>query len=133
MDTVSLHIRRALVLCCQSKLRMEISKKKTSWGLILKLEGNLDMYSSIAFKDGFEKYVNDRDKEVLLDMQDILYMDSSGVGVLIKFLNHCKERDSKISIANLKPAIEKIFKVSGLIPYFNILSETESQDKLKQT
>ena len=110
---------------------MEISREKTSWGSIMKLKGNLDMYSSLAYKDEFEKCAEDGAKEVLIDMQDLLYMDSSGVGVLIKSLNFCKERNRKISIANLKPAIEKIFKVSGLIPYFNILSESEFQEKSK--
>ena len=111
---------------------MEVTIKKTSWGLLIKLKGNLDMYSSIAFKDDVEKHAKVKGRELVFDMQDLLYMDSSGVGALIKFLNHCKEHDSKVSIANLKPAIEKIFKVSGLIPYFGILSDAEFQEKLKE-
>ena len=109
---------------------MEINATKTSWGCILKLKGNLNMYSSVDSMNNFEKHIaTEKGGEIVLDMEELVYMDSSGVGVLIKLLNYCKDQGKKTSIANLKPAIEKIFTVSGLMPYFNVLSESEFQAK----
>ncbi|EPG73069.1 STAS domain protein [Leptospira fainei serovar Hurstbridge str. BUT 6] len=53
------------------------------------------------------------------------YIDSSGIGMLIKQLNYVQELNGKFFIANMKPAIEKVFKVAGLTSYFQTLSELE--------
>lgn len=49
--------------------------------------------------------------------------------MLIKQLNYVQELQGKFSIANMKPAIEKVFKVAGLTSYFQAIGEDEYREK----
>ncbi len=62
-------------------------------------------------------------------MDKLTYIDSSGIGILIKALNYVQGLNGKLRVAKLKPAIEKVFKVSGLTSYFEILSLDEYNEQ----
>ncbi len=109
---------------------MEINIKKRAKQVILELSGSLDIYSSLDFKTAMDEHITAEKPEIIIDMQKVVYLDSSGVGILIKALNHVQGFQGKLSVANLQPAIEKIFKVSGLVSYFDILSMEEFQARI---
>ena len=41
-------------------------------------------------------------------------MDSSGIGVLLGRLRRLQERGGALSVANMQPSVEKLFRLSGL-------------------
>ena len=109
---------------------MEINIKKNGNQIIFELEGSLDIYTSLDLKAALEENVTGENLDVLIDMDKLTYIDSSGIGILIKALNYVQGQKGKLSVANLKPAIEKVFKVSGLTSYFEILSPEDFQARI---
>jgi anti-sigma B factor antagonist len=93
--------------------------------VIFHLEGSLDIYTSLDLKSALEEHVKDNGLEVVIDMGNLTYIDSSGIGVLIKSLNFVQGLKGKLCVANLKPVIEKVFKVSGLTSYFEVINQDE--------
>ncbi|MBX7059330.1 MAG: STAS domain-containing protein [Leptospirales bacterium] len=108
---------------------MEINVKKKDNRIIFELEGSLDIYTSLDLKAALEEHVKGESPDVIIDMDRLTYIDSSGIGILIKALNYVQGIKGKLSVANLKPAIEKVFKVSGLTSYFEILSPDEFKSR----
>jgi anti-sigma B factor antagonist len=104
---------------------MEIKSRNAGGYIILELEGSLDIYTSTEFRNYLEKSVNSENNKVVIDMSKLKYVDSSGIGMLIKEHNFVKELKGDFKIANLKPHIEKVFSVAGLKTYFQILTESE--------
>ncbi|MCB1158338.1 MAG: STAS domain-containing protein [Leptospiraceae bacterium] len=104
---------------------MEIKSRKIGNSFIIELIGSLDIYTAIELRKFIEKNVSDKVKSVVLDMEKLKYIDSSGIGMLIKEMNFIKQKNGNFAIANLKPHIEKVFNVAGLNSYFTILSENE--------
>ncbi|MGJ4786866.1 anti-sigma factor antagonist [Leptospira koniambonensis] len=104
---------------------MEISIRKSSETNIISLSGSLDIYTSIDLKNFFEQNIDRNNNSVVINLEKLNYIDSSGIGMLIKQLNYVQELSGKFFIANMKPAIEKVFKVAGLTSYFQTLSESE--------
>ena len=104
---------------------MEINVQKKGNQVRFELEGSLDIYTSLDLKAALEKHAGERSMDIVVDMENLAYIDSSGIGVLIKALNYVKGMESTLCVANLKPVIEKVFKVSGLTSYFEILSSGE--------
>ncbi len=49
-----------------------------------------------------------------LDLENLTFMDSSGIGVLLGRLKTLKARGGKMSVKNMQPSIEKLFRLSGL-------------------
>jgi len=104
---------------------MEINVTEKNGTIFFELDGSLDIYTSLDLKSSLEENVKGDAPEVIVNMEKLTYIDSSGIGTLIKALNFVQGLHGKLSVANLKPSIEKIFKVSGLTNYFEILSQDE--------
>ena len=117
------------VLCCPGLCYMEISVKKNENQILFELEGSLDIYTSLDLKSSLEENVKENNPDVVIDLDKLTYIDSSGIGILIKALNYIQGLNGKLCVANLKPAIEKVFKVSGLTSYFEILSADEFKSR----
>ncbi|WP_411823912.1 STAS domain-containing protein [Leptospira sp. 'Mane'] len=111
---------------------MEISLKKSADAYIISISGSLDIYTSLDFKNFLEAnipQVQSGDLHVVVNLEKLNYIDSSGIGMLIKQLNYVQELKGKFSIANMRPAIEKVFKVAGLTSYFQTIGEEEYREK----
>lgn len=108
---------------------MEININTEGKRILISLDGSLDIYTSLDLKTALEEYVQGESPEVVIDMEKLNYIDSSGIGILIKALNYVQGLNGKLSVANLKPVIEKVFKVSGLTTYFEILSPEEFKQR----
>lgn len=111
---------------------MEINLKKNADAHIVSISGSLDIYTSLDFKNFLETNLPSTGSDslhVVVNLEKLNYIDSSGIGMLIKQLNYVQELKGKFSIANMKPAIEKVFKVAGLTSYFQTISEDEFREK----
>lgn len=110
---------------------MEIDLKKVENATVINISGSLDIYTSLDFKNFIEENVkgDSPDLHVIVNLEKLNYIDSSGIGMLIKQLNFVHELKGKFSIANMKPAIEKVFKVAGLTSYFETIGEEEFRSK----
>lgn len=97
--------------------------------MLFELEGSLDIYTSLDLKSSLEENVKENNPDIVIDLDKLTYIDSSGIGILIKSLNYVQSLNGKLCVANLKPAIEKVFKVSGLTSYFEILSNDEFKSR----
>ena len=108
---------------------MEIKiHEKGNYG-VLELKGNLDMYTSVEVKNAIGKLPVKEGYTVVLDLSGVSFIDSSGIGMLIKVLNEIKAKKGAFYIAGMKPVIEKVFKVAGLMGYFSFLSDEEFREK----
>jgi len=111
---------------------MEISLKQFGQNYVISVSGSLDIYTSLDFKNFLESNIpasGISDLHVVVNLEKLNYIDSSGIGMLIKQLNYVQELKGEYSIANMKPAIEKVFKVAGLTSYFQTISEAEFRER----
>jgi len=104
---------------------MKIIEQKRKEAILLQLNGSLDIYTSIEFKEFLEKTVQSHPRAILVDLGKTDYVDSSGIGTLIKGLNLAKENKIEFYIINVQSAIEKVFRVAGLLNFFKILANDE--------
>lgn len=51
---------------------------------------------------------------LVLDLENLTFMDSSGIGVLLGRLRQLQERGGAMSVKNMQPPVEKLFRLSGL-------------------
>ena len=83
------------------------------------MSGELDesnaMYSKSVMDDLFEK---GGFNQVIIDLSELEFMDSTGVGILIGRYKKLKEKNIPIFICNPSKHAEKIFNMTGL---YNIM------------
>ncbi|WP_026487580.1 STAS domain-containing protein [Caldanaerobius polysaccharolyticus] len=84
--------------------------------LLVSLNGELDHHTSEVFKEKFDENVKGKKyNEVILDLKNLSFMDSSGIGALIGRYKLLKSQGVGLSVANLSPQVRKVFSISGLL------------------
>lgn len=90
---------------------------------ILKPIGDMDIYTSPVFKEEVLKAYGQNKTDILIDGEDLEYIDSTGLGALISILKKLKENDNNIYLTNIKPNIRKLFAITELDKLFIIRGE----------
>ena len=83
---------------------------------LITLAGNLDSSRSDEAKSIFQLV----QESVTVDMSNLEFICSSGIGTLVMAYSQLKAIGKSISFVNLKPHIRKVFEVSLLHKIFDI-------------
>jgi anti-sigma B factor antagonist len=94
------------------------NEQENTW--TISLSGEIDIYNAPQLKEALLELINEKKGNLDIDCNDLKYIDSTGLGVLISALKHVKDYDGQIFIRNLKPYIYKIFAITGLDKIFTI-------------
>lgn len=78
------------------------------------LSGEIDIYNADELKETINRIVDEKEKSIVFDCEELNYIDSTGLGVLASAANRIKEFGGKVRIINLKPHIGKVFYLTGL-------------------
>ncbi|WP_073998680.1 STAS domain-containing protein [Anaerococcus urinomassiliensis] len=85
----------------------------------VKLVGDLDVYSEEDFKEFIEEKI-DANKDLVFDLKDLDYLDSTGLGMFMLIYNKQKENGKSVKIINTKENIKKLFKITDLSDLFDM-------------
>lgn len=98
-------------------VQKKYDEKKDAW--VVNPKGDIDIFSSPKFKEELLKVVEEG-KDVIIDGTYLEYIDSTGLGVLISGLKRIKDHNKKIILREIKPNVEKLFKITGLDEVFHM-------------
>ena len=95
---------------------MQVKYIKEDKQLIIKIDEEIDHHSSekIRKRADYEIQVH-IPKKVIFDLEDVNFMDSSGIGMVIGRYKLASMLGGKTSLINVKPAIKKVFEMSGIL------------------
>lgn len=94
------------------KIVKEYSKMDHTW--IVEIIGELDILTSVDFKKTLNDMLDEMESNIRLNCENLFYIDSTGLGVIIGILNRVKNNGHNISITNAQANIDKLIKISGL-------------------
>lgn len=94
----------------------QYDEKEEKW--VFKAQGDLDIYTSSQFKEEVLKHFNEKETDIIINGEELEYVDSTGLGALISLLKTVKEKEAKIYIEDVKPNIRKIFDITDLDKLF---------------
>lgn len=106
---------------------MKIGFKKRGDVLLANFSGELDHHTAGGTRRTLEKHLSDNTlKYLIVDLENLKFMDSSGVGVLIGRYKTLRDRRGKMVIVNANPRIEKLARVAGLDKIIGICPDMNS-------
>lgn len=100
------------------KIDVNFNAEKDKWDI--NLAGELDMYTANELKDELNIAIEENPKDLIINMQNLDYIDSTGLGILIGVLKRLKQKQSEIYITNTKPNVKKIFSITALDKVFKM-------------
>lgn len=94
---------------------MQIKSRVYNNTLYVIISGELDEHSSHYTRQELDKlFSTPTYSQVIFDLSELNFMDSTGIGVLIGRYKKLKNSSIPIYISNPSKHIEKIFQISGL-------------------
>lgn len=99
---------------------MNLEKKIERLTLILRLDGELDMSTANMLRQTIDGEIDKRGiRTVILNLQNVQFVDSSGLGVILGRYKKLLPLGGKLKITNVPPHIYKIMELSGLPKIIN--------------
>ena len=102
-------------------MEFETQVYNTKTAVILN-EDRLDAALAVRFKDALKTIVDEGADNMVLDLSNVAFMDSSGLGAVVAHLKYMGAEKS-FEICGLTPTVEKVFKLTRMDSIFKI-SET---------
>lgn len=92
--------------------------------VITVLESRIDAAGAIAFKDRMRELVDGGPDRVVLDLSDVDFVDSSGLGAIVAAMKLLAP-DHRLELAALSATVQKVFRLTRMDSVF-IIHETAS-------
>ena len=109
-------------------LKIDVGEKNGV--VLLKLNGEVDVYTAPKLKSRLVDLVDQGKFKIVVDLEEVDFMDSSGLGVLVGGLKRVRSHDGAIALICTQENILKIFRITGLVKVFPIF---ENQDQAVQS
>ena len=96
---------------------------------IIEPEGILDGTKTAEFQHQVEQSVESGVDTILVDFHRLTFMDSSGLGALVKALKTVNAADVKFFLCSVNEQIGMLFELTSMDNYFTILRDREEFTK----
>jgi anti-anti-sigma factor len=97
---------------------------------IFQPSGSLDATGSQAFRQEITGILEDGTKVVLVDLKNVTFMDSSGLGALVLAFKTLRAANSKLVLCSINEQIRILFELTGMDKVFEIFA---NQDEFKKS
>jgi anti-sigma B factor antagonist len=92
---------------------------------IIEPKGILDGTKSADFQSQIEQSVESGVETILVDFQQVTFMDSSGLGALVKALKTVNAAEVKFFLCSVNEQVGMLFELTSMDDYFTILSDRQ--------
>ena len=105
---------------------MDISVLKHGDVQVIKLRGDLKIGPPAdAFRQTVDDILRAGDARIVIDLQDVNMIDSSGIGVLVRSLTSAKSRSGDLRLVNPSRLALQTLKIVGLLKLFQVFNDQQ--------
>jgi anti-sigma B factor antagonist len=101
-------------------MELDINTSREADVCIVRVGGEVDVYTSPSLKSALVAAASDSCRVVIVDLDKVGFIDSSGLGVLVGALRRAREADGDLRIVSACEAVVKIFRITGLDRVFPV-------------
>ena len=87
---------------------------------VIEVSGEIDVYTAPRLREALVGLVEGGSFRLIVDMEGVEFLDSTGLGVLVGGLKRVRAHDGGIDLVCTQGRILRIFRITGLSKVFNI-------------
>jgi len=91
-----------------------------NWMIIFVREERLDAHNSEELKAEMNRLFASGATELIVDLKDVRFIDSSGLGVLVSGFKNASTRQGSLRLAGLQTQVKSMFELTRLHRVFDI-------------
>ena len=105
---------------------MKTEKRKKDDVIIFDLKGKLTIgKGDVLLRKHIDESLGNDEKKIILNMKDVSYMDSSGVGELLSSFTSVNNRGGKLKLMNLSTKVHDLLQITQLLRVFEIFDNED--------
>ena len=81
---------------------------------VISVSGEVDLATSPELDSAIIAAVDSGASALAIDLSDVTFMDSSGLGVIVRGLKRCREADIELDLVITNERVLKVFGITGL-------------------
>ena len=108
---------------------MEIIRNDKDNVIIIEFNGRIDAGSTDSVDKYFSTLISETDNNIIVDCENMDYINSSGLRILIMSLKKQVSKGKKLLLCNMQKNIKEVFQFSGFTNLFDIELNRETADK----
>lgn len=95
-------------------MNLKINVQEETGSSIVRLSGEIDAYTAPQLKEKLLPLTKREDHQIDVNLENVHYMDSTGLGVFISALKSTKENNSEMRLVDLQDRVLRLFRITGL-------------------
>jgi anti-sigma B factor antagonist len=88
-------------------------------------EERLDAHNSEELKSEINRIISLDNKNIIIDLKDVRFIDSSGLGVLVSGFKNTSAKQGSLKLSNLQTQVKSMFELTRLHRVFDIYQTTD--------
>ena len=97
-------------------------------GKRISLAGSLDTDTSPQLETRIDESIDSSVTTLILDMKDLEFLSSAGLGVIFMTMKELNNRQGKIMLINLQPQVQRVFEIIKALDGMNIFKDRKEMD-----
>ena len=93
---------------------MQIATTPGSDRYLITVSGEVDLATSPQLDTAVIAAIDSGATSVVIDLTDVSFMDSSGLGVIVRALKRCREAENDLDLVITNERVLKVFGITGL-------------------
>lgn len=96
--------------------------------VVVDVQGDIDLSRSVEFQQTLLRILDEKPSRMVINLEAVPYMDSSGVASLVKVLSRARRANTLLVLASLSPRVRNLLEITRLDSVFKI--SANEQDAL---
>jgi anti-sigma B factor antagonist len=108
-------------------MSLKINIRETADAVILDMSGRVSLGDALAdLRDSIREALAGDQKNILLNLAEVSYIDSSGLGQLISSYATVASRGGQMKLLNLQKRVNDLMQITKLVTVFETYSNEEA-------
>jgi anti-sigma B factor antagonist len=105
---------------------LTLTTREADGKTIVAVGGEIDVYTAPKLRDKLSELVATGSYDIVVDMHEVEFLDSTGLGVLVGGLKKVRAHDGSLRLVCNQDRLLKIFRITGLAKVF-VIHETADE------
>ncbi len=111
----------------RNDIRLKIEIQDTDKATLLVLEGELTLRTAPDLQSQIQVcYKRKEPKGMIIDLESVKYIDSSGIATLVEILKNCVHQKKSLALCSLSQTVFNVFEVANLDSIFDVHTDRQS-------
>lgn len=86
----------------------------------VRVTGEIDLHTGPELRATLQRLIDEGHVRIILDLNEVPYVDSAALGVMVDTQRRVKERDGEIYLAGVTPFVQRAFEITRLVRIFSM-------------